>query len=131
MTDIKNSAHELRCAADFLRDYGMPDTADICLKAADEIERLRAIVDKQPKCWRLNEQGELVQDVAIMPGMEVYVLLLLPNEQIEIPRDTVVSVQWFGGKSTDNTIVNLQTYTSKLPFCLYSTREAAEAAKEK
>lgn len=43
MTDTKSSAHELRCAADFLRDFGLLNTADTCAEAADEIERLRAI----------------------------------------------------------------------------------------
>jgi hypothetical protein len=39
-----------------------------------EVDRLRAIVDKVPKCNRLNEQGELVQDVPVVPGMNVWVL---------------------------------------------------------
>ncbi len=32
----------------------------------------QAIVDKLPKCWRLNGQGDLVQDVRITAGMVLY-----------------------------------------------------------
>ena len=41
-------------------------------KSLDEVERLQAIVDTLPKCWRLNEEGELVQDVPVVPGMVVF-----------------------------------------------------------
>lgn len=37
-----------------------------------EVERLRAIVGKLPKCWRLDRNGALVRDVPITPGMLVY-----------------------------------------------------------
>ncbi len=32
---------------------------------------LKAIVDKLPKCWRLNDEGEWVRDVPVVPGMIV------------------------------------------------------------
>jgi len=37
----------------------------------EENQRLREVVEKLPKCWRLVE-GELVQDVPIVPLMEIY-----------------------------------------------------------
>uniref|UniRef100_A0A6M3LMU2 Uncharacterized protein n=1 Tax=viral metagenome TaxID=1070528 RepID=A0A6M3LMU2_9ZZZZ len=33
-----------------------------------EVERLRAIVDKLPKCWRLDESGRPVQDCPVILG---------------------------------------------------------------
>ncbi len=39
----------------------------------EEIKSLQAIVDKLPKCWRLNEAGALVQDMPVVIGMEVWV----------------------------------------------------------
>ena len=57
------------CGAEFddpeaFRHAELSDCVKV-LKA--KIERLLAIVDKMPKCWRLNETGELVQDVPIVP----------------------------------------------------------------
>ncbi len=40
--------------------------------AKAEIERLEAIVDKLPKCWRLVENGKLVRDVPAVPGMDAW-----------------------------------------------------------
>ena len=37
-------------------------------------DHLQAIVDKLAKCWRLNGEGELIQDVPIVPGMNVWQL---------------------------------------------------------
>ena len=42
------------------------------VKAANEIDRLHGIVNKLPTCWRLNNAGELVQDVPVVPGMAVF-----------------------------------------------------------
>ncbi len=51
------------------------DEADerLAHEAADEIERLQAIVDALPKCWRLTD-GVLVKDVPVVPGMTIYYL---------------------------------------------------------
>lgn len=38
-----------------------------------EVEWLRAIVDKLPKCWRLVD-GKLVQDCPVGTGMELFVV---------------------------------------------------------
>ena len=70
----------------------------------EEVKRLQAIVDKLPKCWRLNEAGELVQDVPVVPGMILY------NGTYEF----VVS----------------DRHIPTADFNWYSTREAAEAGGE-
>jgi len=38
-----------------------------------EVVRLQGIVDKLPKCWRLNKAGKRVRDVPVVPGMTVYI----------------------------------------------------------
>ena len=52
-------------------DHKAPLWRDL-VKAANEIDRLRGIVDKYPKCWGLNDAGELVQDVPVVPAMTLY-----------------------------------------------------------
>ena len=39
-----------------------------------EVERLQAIVDKLPKCWRLDEAGKLIQDVPVYLGMDLWAI---------------------------------------------------------
>ncbi len=51
------------------------------------IGQLRSIVAKLPKCWRLNDAGELVQDCPVVPGM----ILWLPTDS-EIGSGRVVSL---------------------------------------
>lgn len=36
------------------------------------IDRLQAVVSKLSKCWRLDEHGNLVQDVPVVPDMDVW-----------------------------------------------------------
>ncbi len=52
--------------------------------AYEEIERLEDIVDKLPKCWRLDEQGGLVQDVPVVPGMTVWTTGYDGVRQVEV-----------------------------------------------
>jgi hypothetical protein len=96
-----------------------------------EIERLRAIVDKLPKCWRLNEQGQLVQDEPILSGMNV-VTIRKTNAKIRTEEVGVLSVVACEDCGFD--IVIRDGYGDEWYFKeeeLYLTREAAEAAKEK
>lgn len=44
-----------------------------------EVQRLRMIVRKIPRCWRLNEVGELVRDVPMMLGMKVWYVDCIGN----------------------------------------------------
>ncbi len=37
-----------------------------------ERDELKEIVDKLPKCWRLTDEGELVQDVPVVTGMTLW-----------------------------------------------------------
>ena len=38
------------------------------------INELETITEALPKCWRLNDGGELVQDVAVVPHHIIYVM---------------------------------------------------------
>lgn len=80
----------------------------------DEIKRLQAIVDKLPKCWRLNGAGELVQDVPITPDMQLW--------QIDTKHKmTNGGKPWPCGPGW-----SFQRWSN---HPVYSTPEAAEAAK--
>lgn len=41
-------------------------------KAVKSVRQLQAFVEKMPKCWRLNESGELTQDAPVHPGMRLW-----------------------------------------------------------
>ena len=88
-----------------------------CQACTDE---LRAIVDKLPKCWRLNERGELLQDVPVVPGMEVW--FWLNDEAILVHQKAVQFVE-------DNQQSIMTSYGWLNVRHCYSTREAAEAAE--
>lgn len=113
MTDT-NLVHELQVVADYLRYKYRYTFADACVKAADEIERLRAIVDKLP----MTADG-----VTTALDMPVYFILI-----DEVVNDVVKNISL---SSTGGAFIYLRTYTVKSPVQLYSTREAAKAAKEK
>lgn len=76
---INALAQELREHADSSNEipqHGNPQAwLNLYREAADEIERLRAIVDKLPKCWRLDEDGKLVQDAPVVPGVEAWLMV--------------------------------------------------------
>lgn len=48
-----------------------------------EVSRLRSIVDRLPKCWRLDENGKLVQDVPVVPGMNIWMGHALGVERVK------------------------------------------------
>jgi hypothetical protein len=90
---------------------------------ATEVERLQAIVAKLPKCWRLNDAGQLVQDVPMVPNMGVFVQSrrspASPRYHVLRVFGNGVSVSCFPGEPKD-----------VIPEDCYDTREAAEAEKE-
>lgn len=45
---------------------------DVVAKLLSAYESLQAVVAALPKCWRLNDAGERVQDVPVVPGMKVF-----------------------------------------------------------
>lgn len=102
--------HNLRTVADGAADAWdtapeshkpiLRDCSDALMQAADEIERLRAIVDRLPKT---------ADGVPIYPGMTVWALI--PGLEIS---DAEVQVVGIGGVWR---------------YC-YSTREAAEKARK-
>lgn len=55
--------------------FQVADLKEIVADHERENERLQAIVDKLPTCWRLVGEGDdrrLVQDVVVVPGMNVW-----------------------------------------------------------
>jgi hypothetical protein len=84
--------------------------ADTIRRVALDRDRLQAVINRLPKCWRLNESGELVQDVPMVPGLRVWIK--------------------FGGKITETTHDGtdiLKSFWSNAAMC-YSSLEAAEAS---
>ncbi len=98
--------------------------------------KLRATVAKLPKCWRLNEAGERVQDVAMHPGMRIW---LEDGAYLINPRTRKTDGLVMGVAVGRVTIVAASEVTVQLlshelyvfyPNQCCNTREAAEA-KEK
>lgn len=132
---LRSAANYLACIMRLIVPEGY-ETVEVktIRHAADEIERLRAIIDKLPKCWRLNEQGELVQDESILSGMNVVTICktnaggVAKNITEEVG---VVSVEACEGGGFDIVIRDgdgNEWYLKEEE--LYLTREAAEAARE-
>ena len=102
------------CGSKWFEDFG-----HVCVKCdrdAEEIyeslyARLQVIVDKLPKCWRLNEEGKLVKDWPVVPGKDKIWLVCNPYTS----RRPIAHVK--------ATWRNLE-----VDEC-YSTKAAAEAAK--
>lgn len=88
-----------------------------------ELTRLRNAL---PKCWGLNEQGEQVRDVVVVPDMQVYVRLLhIAGHPVLCARVMSVGLG-----------IELRVKPDLYPECRVSafdcsnSREAAEAARE-
>lgn len=87
-----------------------------------EIERLQTIVDKLPKCWRLNDEGVLVRDEPVVPGMVVH-FWFGPSYRIELYTRTVRTVEADGWL----TWVEKGPERGRSAEDCYSTHKAAEA----
>ncbi len=102
---------------------------------------LEAIVDKLPKCWRLDESGKRVQDVPVV-GFGTYFILSGTSDPRSV---TVMQIDWFRNsrkphkkKSLDASITVL--VHARPPYLqgermltandLHDTLEAAEAARK-
>ena len=99
------------------------------VRLREENARLQAIVDKLAKCWRLDDDGKLVRDVPAAPGMTVDWLSeageILPYQVVGAPIALV-------GTHLETILVETEDgYDGLLASCCYSTKAAAEAAKEK
>lgn len=46
---------------------------DIIDRLCADLDKQQEVIDKLPKCWRLDDNGELVQDVPVTLGMNIYV----------------------------------------------------------
>lgn len=55
------------------------DVRVVLAQAKAACRTLAAVVASLPKCWRLNEANELVQDVPVMPELRVW-LRVMPND---------------------------------------------------
>jgi len=55
-------------------NYELDAEASEHSRSQAKIERLQAIIDKLPKCWRLQD-GKLVQDVPVVPGTDFWKVL--------------------------------------------------------
>jgi hypothetical protein len=109
--------NDWQCLADHTRRL-VEDRAVLARAAQrhlDEIKRLQGIVDKLPKCWRLNEQGNLVQDVAIELGMTLFA-----RHQPQCITEFEVYVMM------PSMVGDCDRYRFRADEC-YNTREAAEA----
>ena len=95
-------------------------------KIIEAAELARGIVDKLPKCWRLNEDDKLVQDMPVVPGMEVY-FWFGPSYRIELYQRTVKTIE------ADDWLTWVQKGPGRgrgAEDC-YSTHKAAEAGGNK
>ena len=122
-----NSQHITRHACHILSEG---DACDCGLCQRDkEINRLTEMIDKLPKCWRLADNGELVQDVVVIPGMVLWYCGIGGLTRIEVLSLDNVESAW------PATVMRSEchqdqpnTYRWAVRNC-YTTREAAEAAK--
>lgn len=101
---------------------GCPDPWDQLL--SDWLIPVQAIIEKLPKCWRLDEEGKLVQDVPVTPLMKVWVrsgILPVDGEMLAIPKAK-------DELSLSAVAHGVGFYVS--PSVCYSTLAAAEAARD-
>lgn len=118
---------------------GMKVVAACMEDAVDELDRLQAELDelkgKLPKCWRLNEAGELVKDAPVVPGIRqrIWVNWQDDPEEVEVvwyqPVYTTEDTEYIGVRllatAGDEFIEEVL-----LEHC-FLTRTAAEAAQKK
>jgi len=132
---------EVRAAFAPVRDWydtedGDLELAEMLTKAVADLQedraenmRLKAIVVRLPKCWRLvNEDGKqkLVQDCPVVPGMTVF---FLRNSKSRIGQIEVDGVEDWGGRGRSVLVRGYRKHGGCRPVeRVYSTREAAEFA---
>ncbi len=126
--EIKRLREEIKLLTSAAQD----DLADVVIdKVLDgeaqqaKIERLQAIVDRLPKCWRLNDAGELVQDVPVVPGMIVW-RVWSASEYLPCS----ISKLHYPAPVGPSAIMDSNLNNHPAADC-YSTIEAAEAALRK
>lgn len=94
------------------------DVIAIIDRLCADLDKQQEVIDKLPKCWRLDDNGELVQDVPMYPGMVYWGRFSAGEkyERVEIRQSTV-----FGWQSLFNGFVS--------PNMSYASEEAAVAAQ--
>ncbi len=87
-------------------------------KLEARLETLEETVAKLPKCWRLTDEGELVQDVPVVPGMVLWYWIEEPTKYLL--GSTKLHIHY-----TESFLTEMDGWKH---FCdCYSTREAAKA----
>ena len=127
LDELEAKVDELRAELDDVQGATQVAVVDP-LKA--EIKRLQVIVDKLPKCWRLDDDGKLVQDVPVVPGMRVWInkgTRFCEGPGILSESRSMWTVRYVGTITIAIVLKDLSAYV-RVSDC-YSTREAAEAAK--
>ena len=115
----KTTSEGIRCA-DCGRVWQPLHSEELCPFC--EAKRLQGIVDTLPKCWRLNEHGQLVRDVPVVPGMTIWIYGSYGSGQAsQLWEHIVYDLSIFGASDGDR-----YHWPHKDS---YSTREAAEAAR--
>jgi len=103
----------------------MWDLRDWVDSLKNELRKANKIIDALPKCWRLND-GELVQDVPVVPGMDFWLKRWFLDHGVDAWRitgpDAVDRIQ---SDDNDGTFTINDTYG---PHACYDSREAAEFA---
>lgn len=89
------------------------------LKVAND--DLQAIVDKLPKCYGLNDDGDLVLNAPMAPGMRFYTVGGEPCEVMQIELRAATIKMWLIQKGRPGWLLLTE---------LYETPEVAEAARE-
>ena len=89
--------------------------------------QLKTSIAKLPKCWRLNEEGELVQDVLVLPGMKLWSTDLGGPHRMEVMSLDDLGSDWPATVRTDfQKAGQASTYRWHVQACS-STLEAANA----
>ncbi len=84
----------------------------------NKIAELHVIVNKLPKCWRLEEDGKLVQDVPVLPGMDAW---------LAEPDVHCIMVSTIDERGNCETHFHGFRHSLVHAICLFDSREAAEA----
>ena len=98
--------------------------AEECSGWITQCQAVEAVVKQLPKCWRLNEAGERVQDVPVVPKGKVYGYMYGHIEAWRV-RHITLTGSVHAELWEDPPIV-----TTRLASEFYSTEAAARAAKE-
>ena len=105
--------------------------ANIIRECLTHISDLQAVVKQLPKCWRLNDAGERVQDVPVTLGMEVFWFWPDVPERDAVLKHEVMAIHQDGVKLRAVYHSTPGRGETPIPFSLISSTEAAARAANK